>query len=760
MKSRLNLAALLLPLAGILSCMRSPNVDPSKMACKTEDNCLPGYSCIAGVCQQGGGQDADSFDGTQNARLLDSGTVDVGSTADKLETSAIDGTDVGMVEASDGPALVVPLDGPASTMDLGAFDSVRSASDLGLPDTVAGNGDLGGAQDASGLDAGIDGPATSTGGAGGISGTGGSGAGGVFGVGGVPGSGGGVPLDAPLATGGVTSSGGVSENGGSATGGVPSTGGTTSSPASLSPSVTSLSFGTVLEGASSGPYSFTVTNVGQQASGTITVTSSNPEFAQQTAVSGGCISGTTSLSSNASCIVRLVFSPVTAGERSGTISVESTSGASTAVAVAGTGCAANACGGCGTLAAAPGTYCGSCKTYTCSADKTTVKCSGTDQVVTKIALGYRYTCAVMSSGGLRCWGDNSYGQLGDGGTETTRALPGDVTLPSGTPLTGVKAVAASAETTCALLDGGIVKCWGRNNGGQVGDGTTVGRLYPTDVLTSPGGNALAGATAIVGASDSGGHSCSLHRGGGVKCWGLNSTGQLGDGTTINRTTPVDVLTSAGGEPLSGATGVTAGSNHTCALINGGLMCWGSNSNGRIGDGTTVQRPYPTSVTYGTAAPPEIVAASVGNAHSCSVMGGGGIECWGSNFLGGLGDGTLVDHSLPAYVKTSSGGGLSGVVGVSCGREQTCAIMSGGGLKCWGASPIGDGASTYRTSPVDVLTSVSTPITNVAAVDHGTNHVCALSSNGIVACWGNNDVGQIGDGVSGTHAYATNVNVCP
>jgi alpha-tubulin suppressor-like RCC1 family protein len=351
---------------------------------------------------------------------------------------------------------------------------------------------------------------------------------------------------------------------------------------------------------------------------------------------------------------------------------------------------------------------------------TPVDVSGLTSGISAIAAGGSHTCARTTGGGVKCWGFNGNGQLGDG-TFTQRTTPVDVSgLTS-----GVSTVAAGGFHTCALTTGGGVKCWGRNVEGQLGDGTTTQRTTPVDV---------SGLTSGVGAITAGReHTCALTTGGGVKCWGLNGNGQLGDGTVTLRVTPVDVsgLT-------SGVSAIAAGGGHTCAVTtSGGAKCWGVNFNGQLGDGTITQRLTPVDVSGLTSG---IGAIAAGGEHTCALTTGGGVKCWGFNGSGQLGDGTTTRRTTPVDVS----GLTSGVSAIATGSFSTCALTIGGGVKCWGANvngQLGDGTTTQRTTPVDVSGLTS----GVSAIAAGFNHICALTTGGGVKCWGANFSGQLGDG---------------
>ncbi len=389
-----------------------------------------------------------------------------------------------------------------------------------------------------------------------------------------------------------------------------------------------------------------------------------------------------------------------------------------------------------------------------SASSVPVDVNGLTSGVVAITAGNSDTCALMASGGVKCWGYNPYGQLGNNST-TNSNVPVDVWTGAGnsTPLSGVRAIAAGGYHTCALTAAGGLKCWGYNNLGQLGNNTWTDSHIPVDVVTSTGDSTpLSGVRMMAGGTY---HTCVVTTAGGVKCWGSSSYGQLGRDSYSSSNVPVDVWTGAGDStPLSGISAITAGENHTCALTtSGGLKCWGSGEQGQIGTSSTT--PVPVNMTNLTSG---VSAAAAGRYHTCVVTTGGGVQCVGDNSYGQLGNNSTTNSQWPVDVIGLSGGGARAI---AAGYYYSCAVTASGGVKCWGRNDygkLGNSSTDESHVPVDVWTSAgdSTPLSGVQAVAVNYMHTCALTTAGGVKCWGANFFGQLGSN-SGTSATPVDVS---
>lgn len=355
----------------------------------------------------------------------------------------------------------------------------------------------------------------------------------------------------------------------------------------------------------------------------------------------------------------------------------------------------------------------------------TIVVNGAVLHVTQIAAGTYHTCAVTITGGAKCWGKNLAGELGIGSTGSQALTPVDVTGLS----SGVASIAVGFGHTCAVTTGGGLKCWGDDGMGQLGDNAAkASRSTPTDVagLTSGVAQVSAGSN----------HTCAVTTAGGLYCWGAGSSGQLGYGwATTYQPTPMDVsgLT-------SGVSRVSAGSYHTCALTTaGGLKCWGADGYGQLGNNVAIaDQVAPVDVAGLTSG---VTSVTTGGYHTCAITTGGGLMCWGQDTYGQLGD-----DGIPANKPTPVGvfGLTSGVLNASAGGVHTCAITASSALKCWGGNYQGElGINSVGNLyvPGDVVGLTS----GVSSVSAGWEHTCAVTPAGDAKCWGWDSNGQLGDG---------------
>ncbi|MEO7572985.1 MAG: fibronectin type III domain-containing protein [Acidimicrobiales bacterium] len=344
----------------------------------------------------------------------------------------------------------------------------------------------------------------------------------------------------------------------------------------------------------------------------------------------------------------------------------------------------------------------------------------------RVAAGFAHSCAITNGGSVKCWGENGNGQLGNGGSVDS---PSPVSV---TALTGVVALGAGYAHACALVAGGAVKCWGDNGSGQLGNGDLIDRRTPVPVV------GISGAIAIAAG---GAHTCAVLAGGAVKCWGSNYRGQLGNGSTIDARTPVSV---AG---LSEAVTVSASLGHTCAVLSAGAVgCWGANYSGALGDGTTVASLVPVAVAGINGAVDVAAGGSYSEAlHTCAVLMSGAAMCWGSNSDGQLGNGMTSNAPTPAPVPVT---GITDATFVTAGDNHTCVVVGASALRCWGrnvSGQLGNGTSgnaSNSPSPVSVVN-----VNGASVVTAGDYHTCAVVEDDGLACWGYNAAGQLGNGTT-------------
>lgn len=352
-----------------------------------------------------------------------------------------------------------------------------------------------------------------------------------------------------------------------------------------------------------------------------------------------------------------------------------------------------------------------------------------------IAVGRLHSCAVTTAGAVRCWGASDHGQIGNGVVDSTSAGVFATPVQVQGLTAGVTSIASAfGDHTCVVVSGGV-KCWGANDQGQLGDGTNDESAVPVAVV-----GLSSGVTAVAAGEQ---NSCALLATGAVKCWGKNDYGQLGDDSDVeNSLEPVDV------SGLADAESISAGLAHVCVVTAGhAIKCWGSNLYAELGLGASGNGAHTPGAVPGLTG---IATVAAGDNVTCAATTAGALSCWGKNADGQIGNGksgTQVEQDTPAAVT----GLTTGTTAVSSGYGFTCAVHSGA-AKCWGSNfnlVLGNGEGPSFTSETPVaVTGLGSGVTAIAATS--SEHVCALLASGAVQCWGSGS-GALGQGTSETNS---------
>ncbi|WP_037583321.1 RCC1 domain-containing protein [Stigmatella aurantiaca] len=363
-----------------------------------------------------------------------------------------------------------------------------------------------------------------------------------------------------------------------------------------------------------------------------------------------------------------------------------------------------------------------------------------------IAAGDSYTCVMLNGGTMRCWGNNTYGQLGYGNTGTV----GDSEKPytaGDIPLAGIGGgikVAVGGNHACALLESGLVRCWGNNTYGQLGY-NTVEHVGDGEAISHYGYVNVGGFVVKIAAGSW--HTCALLDTGKVRCWGLNNYGQLGYGNTQNIGDNEHPWT-AGDVQVGGIVkDIAAGFDHTCALLEGGkVRCWGFNNYGQLGYGNTQligDNEHP-SVAGDVNVGGSVQQLATGYYNTCALLTTGYVRCWGYNGSGQLGYGHASNVNSPLSAGDVNTGGK--VFQVAMGQHHTCALLNSGSVKCWGnggGGRLGYGNTVDYVSPPSATVNLGGAIAFQIAA--GYSHSCVQLSTGAARCWGTNNYGQLGYG---------------
>ncbi len=367
----------------------------------------------------------------------------------------------------------------------------------------------------------------------------------------------------------------------------------------------------------------------------------------------------------------------------------------------------------------------------------------------KVATGNAQSCGILANGSLMCWGGgDQWGAQGNGlASNSNLQSPSWVDLGAG--LTA-ESVAFGQHYGCAVLSDGSLKCWGKNDDGQIGDGTSADKHSP--VAVSLGAGRTADAVAMGNA-----HTCALLDNGSVQCWGDDTWGDLGNGAGVtDRLSPSEYVDFGAGRT---AVALDVGTDHSCAVLdNGSLMCWGRDHKGQLGNGgtTTADQHSPVFVDLGTGR--TAIAVSTGHIHTCAILDNGSLKCWGSDDDGRLGNGAVTgDQPSPVLVDLGTG---RTAVAVVAAMYNTCAILDDGSVKCWGGDSygqLGNGASITANQPSPVSVNLGTGF-GAVAINMFSLHTCAILADTSMKCWGVDATGTLGNGAGTTTQHGPTIVV--
>jgi alpha-tubulin suppressor-like RCC1 family protein len=354
---------------------------------------------------------------------------------------------------------------------------------------------------------------------------------------------------------------------------------------------------------------------------------------------------------------------------------------------------------------------------------------------TEVSVGASDTCGIRADGSLWCWGANTYGQLGTGEHASRMDVPQPVTRPA---RGGWASVSAGAAHTCATRTNGNLWCWGASTLGQLGTGEHASRMDVPQQVTHPARGGWASVSA------GGAHTCATRTDNTLWCWGANTYGQLGTGTTIPARKPRPVTHPARGGWVS----VNAGDSYTCAIrvpTERTPWCWGRNNFGQLGIGNDTDESLPRYVS--TVHPDGWVSISAGGTHTCALHESTTLWCWGQDTYGQLGNGQNVTQvNTPQNIGRMGGGGWSPTI--SSGDGHTCGIRLGASLWCWGHNNHGQLGIGTSASQQDQAQQITVPYMGEwSSISAGGAHTCAIRGRGTLWCWGQNDSGQLGLGTT-------------